>query len=375
VTAIENDGRAYLRSTDKRYDLIIFALPDSLTLVSSTANIRLESFLFTEEAFASVRDHLTQTGVFVLYNYYREPWLVTKIGGMLTDAFHGPPILKTFDAQMAILAAGPMIDALGGAAPPGDTVKPLPVIDAPAPKPATDDWPFLYLRTPDIAGYYLLALAFVVGMAVFAVAACGQRRQYAAAAVQPPLLRARDGVPLAGDTEPRELQPAVRLDVVRQRPGVLRDSRLRARRDPRERASPAPAAGCPVRIAVRGAGGRVRDPAGVAADQPGLAAVPPRRGAGLARRCSWQISCSRIRSETPRRPDMAFASNLLGAMVGGALEYLALLTGYRVLLIVVALLYAVAWLFATRWRRLADVDLASEPGDPGTEIGLEANAG
>jgi hypothetical protein len=73
--------------------------------------------------------------------------------------------------------------------------------------------------------------------------------------------------------------------------------------------------------------------------------------------------------------DMAFASNLLGAMVGGALEYLALLTGYRVLLIVVALLYAVAWLFATRWRRLADVDLASEPGDPGAEIGLEANAG
>ncbi|MEA2545511.1 MAG: hypothetical protein QOI09_784, partial [Chloroflexota bacterium] len=169
VTAIENDGRAYLRSTDKRYDLIIFALPDSLTLVSSTANIRLESFLFTEEAFASVRDHLTPTGVFVLYNYYREPWLVTKIGNMLTDAFHGPPILKTFDAQMAILAAGPMVDALGGAPPPGDTVNPLPAIDAPTPKPATDDWPFLYLRVPDIAPYYLLALAFVVAIGVLAV--------------------------------------------------------------------------------------------------------------------------------------------------------------------------------------------------------------
>ena len=60
-----------------------------------------------------------------------------------------------------------------------------------------------------------------------------------------------------------------------------------------------------------------------------------------------------------RTADMAFASNLLGAMVGGALEYLALLTGYRVLLILVAALYALAWLFATRWRRLADVDLAT----------------
>ena len=55
--------------------------------------------------------------------------------------------------------------------------------------------------------------------------------------------------------------------------------------------------------------------------------------------------------------DMAFASNLLGAMLGGALEYLALLSGYRLLLPLVAVLYLLAWLFATRFRRLADRDL------------------
>ncbi len=55
--------------------------------------------------------------------------------------------------------------------------------------------------------------------------------------------------------------------------------------------------------------------------------------------------------------DMAFASNLLGAMVGGALEYLALITGYRSLLLVVALLYGLAWLFATRVRLLSDREL------------------
>ena len=65
-----------------------------------------------------------------------------------------------------------------------------------------------------------------------------------------------------------------------------------------------------------------------------------------------------------RTADMAFASNLLGAMAGGALEYVALLSGYRFLLVVVALLYGLAWLFATRWRRLADValDAGSEGG-------------
>jgi hypothetical protein len=47
----------------------------------------------------------------------------------------------------------------------------------------------------------------------------------------------------------------------------------------------------------------------------------------------------------------AFAANLLGAMVGGTIEYLSLITGYRFLLVVVALLYALA--FVTGRRRTA----------------------
>ena len=47
----------------------------------------------------------------------------------------------------------------------------------------------------------------------------------------------------------------------------------------------------------------------------------------------------------------AFAANLLGAMVGGVLEYMALITGYRFLLIVIGALYGVAFVtsrFLTR---------------------------
>jgi hypothetical protein len=41
--------------------------------------------------------------------------------------------------------------------------------------------------------------------------------------------------------------------------------------------------------------------------------------------------------------NVAFGANLLGAMVGGALEYASLVTGYRALLILVGALYAVAF--------------------------------
>ena len=44
----------------------------------------------------------------------------------------------------------------------------------------------------------------------------------------------------------------------------------------------------------------------------------------------------------------AFGINLLGAMVGGCLEYAALLTGYRNLLVLVAVLYLLAFVLKPR---------------------------
>jgi hypothetical protein len=51
--------------------------------------------------------------------------------------------------------------------------------------------------------------------------------------------------------------------------------------------------------------------------------------------------------------DIAFASNLLGIMVGGGLEYFSMLVGYRLLLIPVIVFYACALLL--RNRRKAEV--------------------
>ena len=50
----------------------------------------------------------------------------------------------------------------------------------------------------------------------------------------------------------------------------------------------------------------------------------------------------------------AFAANLLGAIVGGMIEYVSLITGYRFLLVVVGVLYALAFLVTPRQRRPGD---------------------
>jgi SAM-dependent methyltransferase len=359
VTAIENDGRAFLRSTDKKYDLVIFALPDSLTLVSSQANIRLESFLFTTQAFTSVRDHLAPGGVFVLYNYYREPWLVTKISSMLRDSFGTAPLLRLAANTQAVMADGPAVAALPGGAPPGDKVDAIPAVGNPTPKLATDDWPFLYLRTPDIAPYYLIGLVFALVFAIGGVL-------LGARATETPIRRFSPHFFVLGSAflllETRSLVSfsllfgstwlvnalaffAILLSVLL---AIFVNSRLNIQR---------PAllyALLFVAIAVAFA----LPPESLLVDPPWLryllaagVAFAPVFIANLVFTYSFRDT---------QTADMAFASNLLGAMVGGALEYLALLTGYRALLLLVAVLYGLAWLFATRWRFLADTDLAPD---------------
>ena len=363
VTRHENDGRAFLRGTDRQYDLIIFALPDSLTLVSTTANIRLESFLFTEQAFASVRDHLKPDGVFVLYNYYREEWLIAKLASMLDDAFDHPPILRMYGARKAILADGPMIEALAGAPPPGEPVDAVPNVGDPAPRPATDDWPFLYLRTPFVAPHYLAGLAFALLIALVGVVGAARAGGTTISRFSPHfyvlgaaflLLETRSLVSfslLFGSTWLVNALAffAILASVLL---AILVNARLRIRR-------PGILYGL---LFVALAVAFTLPPESLLIDPPwlryllaGAVAFAPVFLANLVFTYSFRDT---------RTADMAFASNLLGAMVGGAMEYLALLTGYRALLLVVAALYGLAWLFATRWRRLADVDLAADSQTP-----------
>src|SRR5207249_2917117 len=107
VTSYIDDGRAFLQQTNRRYDLILFALPDSLTLVSGQSALRLESYLFTLEAMREARAHLNPGGVFSEYNYYREQWLVDRLGGTLQQVYGHPPCLDTTGrtGRLALLTA------------------------------------------------------------------------------------------------------------------------------------------------------------------------------------------------------------------------------------------------------------------------------
>ncbi len=177
VKVVVDDGRAFLRNTDEKFDLVIFALPDSLTLTSSMANLRLESFLLTQESIASARHALTQDGVLVLYNYYREAWLVQKLANMVGNVFEQDPLVSTYGGwgRAAVIMAGPLLATLppGAYGPYQEDQSPTGRLDLRVigegyfPRSgvpvATDDWPFVYLREPDFPFIYIAGL-LVVGL-------------------------------------------------------------------------------------------------------------------------------------------------------------------------------------------------------------------
>ena len=181
VHVVINDGRNYLQNATEHFDLIIFALPDSLTLTSSNTSLRLESFLLTQDAIQQARAHLTNNGMVVLYNYYRESWLVQKLADMVGNSFNQKPLVFTYGGfgRAAVIMAGPRLTTLpkGEFGPyhewqgkKGENDSSLingeGYYSLTALTPATDDWPFLYLRERSFPLLYIEGLAMV---AIFAV--------------------------------------------------------------------------------------------------------------------------------------------------------------------------------------------------------------
>jgi SAM-dependent methyltransferase len=364
VTVHVDDGRAFLRRTEERYDLIIFALTDSLTLVTSTANVRLESFLFTEQSFIAARDHLDEDGVFLMYNYYREPWLVGKLHGMAATVFRQDPLLRLVHPTSAVIATGPGVVQAVASGQVGDQVDELAPIGGTTPTVATDDWPFLYLRNPGIATYYLGALAVLLAFAAVAVTLASRtvgmplRRGFSphffVLGIAFLLLETRSLVTfslLFGTTWSVNALVFFAILV-----SVLVAIGISARFPIRRPA--------PLYLGLFGtlALAWLLPPEQLLVDPPALRYA---LAAGLA--FAPIVFANLVFAHSFRdtgAADMAFASNLLGAMVGGALEYLALLSGYQSLLIVVAVLYFLAYMLAAHWRFFGDSELEAPSAAP-----------
>ena len=349
VTVHINDGRAFIEQADEQFDTILFALPDSLTLVAGASQLRLESYLFTEPAMQRVRGLLADDGVFAMYNYYREPWLVGRLGATMAAAFGHDPCIdlnRQYNSAVLVVSADPTMQACAEGT---DAAGLL----AEAPAPVDDNRPFLYLRTPHIPGFYLAVLAAILVISLVAVrGAIGslrRTRRYAdlfllGAAFL--LLETRAITMFALLFGTTWLVNAIVFGGILV--AVLLAVEFTAwlkRRGRLDRIS------LPIAYAVLLAGIALAYVAPLSA----LLGLPmPLRVVAATAITFLPVFTANVvfasRFDEAPEPSIAFGVNLLGAMLGGALEYLALVIGYRELLLVAALLYLGALALGTRQR-------------------------
>src|SRR5262249_11727178 len=89
VHPINNDARSFLRGATDKYDLIVYGLLDSHTLLSHGSSVRLDSFVYTVEGLREARDRLKPGGAISLSFTVLSDALGRKIYLMLQEAFDG----------------------------------------------------------------------------------------------------------------------------------------------------------------------------------------------------------------------------------------------------------------------------------------------
>jgi SAM-dependent methyltransferase len=332
------DGRAFLHTTDKKYDLVIFALPDSLTLVAGSNQLRLESYLFTQEALEDVRNVLKPGGAFAMYNYYREDWLIGRLANTAAAAFGHQPCVDTFQARSAVIVAGLT---------PNDQTCGDPAVDSTVatswsgPPPVHDERPFLYLKDNSIPSMFLVMIVIIIVISLIAVRLVGgpfrRMAPYADLACLGAaflLLETRAvtwSALLFGTTW---LVNAIVFA------GILIVVLLAVEVTRRLPARPSR----PLAFVLLGATLLIA----YLVPTSWLLSLPvPVRVVVAVAIAFGPVFASNIvfatRFNTTEDPTGAFAANLLGAMVGGCMEYLSLIVGYPALIGLAALLYAAAF--------------------------------
>ena len=369
VTVVNDDARHYLRTADKQYDLIVFALIDSLTLQSSFSAVRLESFMFTEEAFRAAKARLKPNGVLVVYNYFREKWLVDRLANSARNVFGEEPKVHIHKEHgyLGVMLAGPGTQTVAQwPTPPEkvaaynhpDVVSPGVPLDRDASiRPATDDWPFLYMREPHLPTHYAWALLGVLVVSVVAVLGTlvmvGGRL-----GTSIPVASLAQFFLLGAGFMILETKAITQFALIWGSTWVVASATIAS----------------VLVMAALGAWLASRLPR----INPWLVGVPLMALLVLAYLLPiGSIGFSSLTTETlffslltfspvllagllfsgslklTENTAFAYGANLLGAMLGGVAEYLALVTGYRLLLVAIALCYLAAIVLYPRERRTA----------------------
>jgi len=337
IEIVVDDARAYFKRTDRTFDTVVFGRLDSHTLLASMSSVRIDTFVYTLQSFFEVRRLVRPGGRIVMSFSRAQKWLAERIYHLLRLASGISPEIKHFRYTHCIIFT---------VHPPAEVPdKAAAVAEAEDMGLPTDDWPFFYLRERTIPGPYLffIALTLVLGLVPMLLVRRGERSlnlQFLFLGAGFMLVETRSVTEMAllfGSTWAVNaitfggiLIMVFTANLVAMRWKTLRPEWLY------------PLVGLFILVHAL-------------VPNDALLAIPwwPRLAAAILLLFSpifFAGMCFSASFRSVEKPHVSFGSNLLGAMIGGGLEYLSMVAGFAVLDGIAGILYALAFIAYMRSR-------------------------
>tara|TARA_Y100000590_G_C15715703_1_gene1011800 strand:- start:147 stop:2531 length:2385 start_codon:yes stop_codon:yes gene_type:complete len=172
VSIFVDDARSFLKKTKTKYDLIVYGLLDAHTLLSGkSGGIRLDSYIYTTEAFREAREKLNENGLICLSFATLSPHLGKKLYLMLKEGFdgHAPTVYLTHDGGHTFLIGYKNIDNLINEYTTYQNVTTTIDNSQLYTDKTTDNWPFFYMPKKVYPITYLLMIVLIILISTFYV--------------------------------------------------------------------------------------------------------------------------------------------------------------------------------------------------------------
>jgi SAM-dependent methyltransferase len=158
VTVHVDDARAFFKKARQKYDLVVFGYLDSHTLISSYTSVRLDNYVYTVQSFREARRLLKQDGTLFVSFASGQSFVTKRLFATLQRVFGTPPraYFTGYDKEGVVFVEGKARDTIALTDFPEVTRQLLPTEATTL--PATDQWPFLYLKSRTIPYAILVIL-------------------------------------------------------------------------------------------------------------------------------------------------------------------------------------------------------------------------
>jgi hypothetical protein len=167
VHPVVNDARSYLATNTERFDVVCYGLLDSHAMFSAMSTLRLDNYVYTLEGLRQGWAHVKDDGLLsVSFCMYAGEWMATRFYNMIKNATGLDPVVVNHGYYGMTFLVSRNADF--------SRINPIlmnnPVnLTLPGIKVPTDDWPYLYLRPGVFPTVYVTILSLLLLATVIAV--------------------------------------------------------------------------------------------------------------------------------------------------------------------------------------------------------------